>query len=216
MNLTPIFERYERLAAGADQAFERMQREHGDQVRCKPHCTDCCYALFGLFMVEALYLRRHFEDLDRKQRRVALRLGDKAEQELKRLEAAGGGHDATSEMDTLSLARQRIRCPLLNDHQECILYAYRPITCRVYGIPTLIQGQARVCGKSGFKKGGTYPAFDLDRVYKELFSLSSEILQGTGRKDLHRASLLLSVSKALRTSVEDLISGGPGGPQRVP
>ena len=81
-----------------------------------------------------------------------------------------------------SLAKARIRCPLLNDNNECILYPYRPITCRVYGIPTMIQGVPRVCGKAGFKKEQSYPTFNLDGVHRELFELSKELLERAGAK----------------------------------
>ncbi|MCD6295566.1 MAG: hypothetical protein J7M30_00235, partial [Deltaproteobacteria bacterium] len=76
------------------------------------------------------------------------------------------------------------------------------------GIPTSIQGKARVCGKAGFKKGESYPAFDLDGVYKKLYSLSKELLEGAGRRDFEKASFLISVSKAIRTSPKDLINEG--------
>jgi len=115
-------------------------------------------------------------------------------------------------MRTYSLGKARIRCPLLNDRNECILYPYRPITCRVYGIPTKVQGVPRVCGQAGFKKEQTYPVFDLDGTHRELHQLSKELLERAGEKNSERASLLLSVSKVIKTPVEELITGNPGGP----
>jgi hypothetical protein len=108
-------------------------------------------------------------------------------------------------MHTYTLARERIRCPLLDDQDECILYHRRPITCRVYGIPTKIQGKVRVCGKAGFKEGETYPVFDLDGAYQDLFVLSKELLDEAGIDNADKASLLISMSKAIRTPLDDLI-----------
>ena len=93
----------------------------------------------------------------------------------------------------------------LDDSQTCVLYPYRPITCRVYGIPTAIGGKTRVCGRTGFEPGKTYPIFDLDTLFRDLFSLSKELLDKAGNRDQDRASLLLSVSKAISTPLETLL-----------
>jgi Fe-S-cluster containining protein len=206
MTLTHLLEIYERLATRADQAFQRMLQDYPDCIKCKPHCSDCCHALFGLFLIEAVYIKSHFDELGRKKRRVALLSGNKADRDLKKLVKEMHKSAGASEIGTESLAKERIRCPLLDDQKECILYPHRPITCRVYGIPTSIQGKARVCGKAGFNKGESYPAFDLDGVYQKLYALSRELLEGEGRRDLERASLLISVSKAIRTPQKDLIN----------
>lgn len=47
-------------------------------------------------------------------------------------------------------AQIKLRCPLLGQDDRCLLYAARPITCRVYGVPTAIAGQGHVCGFSAF------------------------------------------------------------------
>jgi len=40
-----VFELYEEIVSKADRAFESMKKESPDEVRCKLHCTDCCYAV---------------------------------------------------------------------------------------------------------------------------------------------------------------------------
>jgi hypothetical protein len=62
-----------------------------------------------------------------------------------------------------------------------------------------------VCGKAGFKSGKTYPIFDLDRAYQELYLLSGELLKEAGRRDPERASLLISVSRAIKTLPAELV-----------
>jgi len=61
---------------------------------------------------------------------------------------------------------------------------------------------------AGFNKGEQYPVFDLDSVYRDLFTLSNELLEEAGDKDVERASLLISVSKALKTPIQELTGGG--------
>ena len=71
-----------------------------------------------------------------------------------------------------------------------------------------------MCWKAGFKKDERYPVFDLDGVYRELFFLSAEILKSAGKDDSERASLLISVSKAITTSLEDLLREKTAGPSK--
>lgn len=203
MTLTLLLQRYDLLVAKADQAFQTMTKEFSECIRCKPHCSDCCHAVFGLFLIEAIYLKRHFDKLGRKARRAAILRGKRADKELKKLENRIQGQDINSRTAGYPLERERIRCPLLDDNEECILYSYRPITCRVYGIPTSIKGKAHVCGMAGFKKGEFYPAFNLDNVQRKLYQLSQELLVG----DEEKASILISVSKTIETPLEDIMHG---------
>lgn len=208
MSNDPLFDRYERLVARADEAFERVSRDYPTCVMCKSGCADCCHAVFGLFLIEAAYLRREFGLLSRKEREAAFARGDAADRDLERLRQRLDAFQDDPMMQSYTMARERIRCPLLDEQDRCILYAHRPITCRVYGIPTAIQGKARVCGKAGFQGRQSYPTFNLDAVQKELYLLSGELLAATGQADAEKASLLLSVSKAIRTPIQDIIIEG--------
>jgi len=206
MNLSHLFNQYKSLAANADQAFNKMTEEYGADIKCSPGCSDCCHAMFGLFLIEAVYLQKNFIELGRNERRIVIQRCKKADRDISNLEKKLRRDNNGKQTEGYSLARERIRCPLLNDRMECCLYPYRPITCRVYGIPALIQGKAHVCHKSGFKKGKYYPVFDLDGIFKELFYLSRELIQSSPRGNQEKASLLISVSKAIQTPAEDIIN----------
>jgi Fe-S-cluster containining protein len=130
---------------------------------------------------------------------------DEADRDLKKIEEKLHAYDDDPQMKSYALSKERLRCPLLDMNEECTLYPFRPITCRVYGIPTAIQGTARVCGRAAFKKGESYPTFDLDGAYRALYQLSKELLAKAGRDNMAQASLLLSVSKAIRTPLKDLM-----------
>ncbi len=201
--LNSQFEEYEALAAGADAAFQEMSSRYHTCVSCAPGCSDCCHAVFGLFLVEAAYLRFQFEKLERKERRQLLSRAGKAEKALERLlTEARKGNDPDG---SFALETARIRCPMLNDADTCVMYPSRPITCRVYGIPTAIQGKARVCWKAKFEKGKNYPAFNLNEVNRKLYRISREYLQGAGGSDSSKAGLLVSVSKVISVPTPELI-----------
>jgi Fe-S-cluster containining protein len=211
MGLAQLLRSYELLADRADDAFADMAKAHGEAIQCRRHCSDCCHAVFGLFLIEAAYVHEHFHRLDQDVKKAALLRCNEMERGLRRLEKKVQIHEEDPQLQHYILARERIRCPLLDDNQDCVLYLHRPITCRVYGIPTRIQGKARVCGRSGFKRGESYPAFDLDGVYRSLYGLSVELLQvGDKENDPERASLLISVSKTITTPLESLIRGDLG------
>ncbi|MFP4086291.1 MAG: YkgJ family cysteine cluster protein [Desulfobacteraceae bacterium] len=212
MDFSYLFEPYDALLSRADQAFERMVREYPDGVRCERHCSDCCHAVFGLFLIEAVFLKHDFDGLEEAEKSAALSRARAAEEALDQLGRSLELFEDDPQMRAYSMARARIRCPLLNDDNECILYPYRPITCRVYGIPTMVQGVPRVCGKSGFSKEMQYPVFNLDGVHRELYRLSSELVERSLGKDPEKASFLVSVAKVIQTPVEALIADIPEGP----
>lgn len=199
-----LFQSYEGVADRAETAFQETQKAHGACIKCEPHCSDCCHAVFGLFLIEAGYLKEHFDKLTEEEKRATLSRCEQAEKSLERLQNMLREHEGDPQMQAYIMSRERIPCPLLKEDQECALYLHRPITCRVYGIPTKVQGKARVCWKADFKKDERYPVFDLDGMYRELYFLSTELLKGAG-EDTEKASLLISVSKAITTPLKDLL-----------
>jgi Fe-S-cluster containining protein len=101
------------------------------------------------------------------------------------------------------LAEERAPCPLLNDEKLCDLYSSRPITCRVYGIPTSIGGKPHICGESGFKEGTAYPAVNLDNINDRLIELSKDLLREIGANNPKMHMRLVPVSAALMTSYDE-------------
>ncbi|HEJ83372.1 MAG TPA: hypothetical protein ENO25_02285, partial [Desulfobacteraceae bacterium] len=173
MDFSHLFEPYNSIVSRADYAFQRMKGEFPACIRCRPHCSDCCHAVFGLFLIEAVFLKHDFDQLCEEKKKAALKRGQDADRELVKLERTIAEFEHDPQMRTYAIGKARIRCPLLDDQNECILYSYRPITCRVYGIPTMVQAVPRVCGKTDFKKEQAYPVFNLDGVHRELHALST-------------------------------------------
>lgn len=206
MDFSYLFEPYDALISRADQAFRRMAADFPQCIRCERRCSDCCHAVFGLFLIEAVFLKADFDRLETTEKASALSRARAADEAFDELGRSLEVFEDDPQMRAYSMARARIRCPLLNDDNECILYPYRPITCRVYGIPTMVQGVPRVCGKSGFSKEMDYPVFNLDGIHRELHQLSTELVECAGGEDPEKASFLISVAKVIQTPVETLIS----------
>ncbi len=201
-----VFAYYGELVSKADQAFQDIARKYPNEVKCEIHCCDCCYALFGLFFIEALNIRNNFEELDPEKREYIINKASDAERQIQDMQKRLHEFRDDPARISFEMGKERIRCPLLGEENECLLYESRPITCRVYGIPTAINGKGRVCGKAAFERGKYYPTFSLDQTNKELYLLSKALLERIEGTDPDKAGLLISMPQVLRLSVEDLIA----------
>lgn len=205
-----VFEKYEALVHKVDQAVDRVHAAHPGEVRCRQGCSDCCFAVFDLTLAEAFYLNAHFHwELAESIRETIIERAETADRQayqikhrLQRMRQREGKND--SEL-LQYLAEQRVRCPLLNEDNGCDGYAFRPITCRIYGIPAAIQGTPRICGLTGFQPGLSYPTVNLDRVNEELFDLSRRLLREAGVEDPDQKlqGMVVPVSEALMTDYDE-------------
>jgi len=206
-DFTPYFQRYEELVSKSDEAFERVKKAYAECVKCEEKCADCCYALFDLTLVEALYINTKFNEKIKESERAGLlekaNRADRRVHKLKR-QAHRDLQAGKSEDEILAgLARERIRCPLLNEAELCDLYDNRPLTCRFYGIPTAIGGSGHTCGKSGFEKGQQYPTVNLDAVNSQLQQLSGELIRDLKSRYVKLADMLVPLSMALLTTFDE-------------
>lgn len=210
-DLTPYFRQYEALSQAADQVFAKVKSDHPECVKCDRECADCCHALFDLTLVEALYLNTRFQARFKDDAREAVlekaNRADRVTHKLKRdayrdLKAGKGENDILAD-----LAAQKVRCPLLNDQDLCDLYDHRPITCRLYGIPTSIGGLGRTCSLSGFEAGKPYPTVDIDKIHGRLQAISAELLRDIQSRNIKLVDLLMPLSMALMTNFDDEFLG---------
>jgi len=211
IDFTPFFKRYESLAAKADKAFAQVQSRFPEAVKCAPGCADCCYALFDLTLIEALYINFHFNlQYSEAEREALLEKANTADRKTYKIKKAAfkSTQDGEAEEDVLeNVGRERIRCPLLNEESRCDLYAYRPIACRVYGIPMAIGGKGHTCGHSGFLPGEKYPTFNQDVVHDQLMALSADFVQAIGSRHVKMADVLVPLSMALLTDYNETYLG---------
>ena len=215
IDLTPYFEQYEALVAKADAAFERVRADFPECVRCRKECADCCYAIFDLSLIEALYINHRFaEKITEAERETLLEKANRTDRQLARIkrDAARAAAEGQDEAAVLAhLAELRVRCPLLNDNGLCDLYDYRPITCRLYGIPTAIDGRGHTCGLSGFEPGQSYPTVYLDMIHARLQEISAGLLRDIRSRNIKLADLLVPLSMALLETYDDQYLGVEDG-----
>lgn len=211
LNFKKFFERYEELRKQADEVFDRVKEKFPDCVKCRLECSDCCHALFDLTLIEALYINHHFNNLlpdDRK--RELIEIANKADRKIYKLKrkaykAFEAGKPETEILEELS--KERVTCPLLAEDNSCILYDYRPITCRLYGVPTSIGGRGYTCGLSEFKPGKSYPTVNVDIVQSKLYEISKELIQEIKSKYVRMGEILVPLSMAILTTYDETYFG---------
>ena len=203
LNLKEHFVKYEALVQIVDGVFDRVKKEYPKEVFCREKCSDCCYAIFDLTLIEALYLNDKFSqtfsgklknnlvEIAGKTDRVLVKMKRNAYKEVKK---------GTDELEIVAkMSQERIRCPLLGEDNLCVMYEHRPITCRIYGIPTSTAGASHICGRTNFIQGKPYPTMNMDKIYGQLQLLSAQLIQDINSEKIKMHEILIPVSMTLIT-----------------
>ncbi len=173
----------DKLFAAVDQAFKAVSQAHPEAITCGKGCADCCHAVFDVSLVEAVNLQAHFQRLAPTVREQIAGAAQEARQAWEQIMAS-----------RLDPAVARIRCPLLDGQGFCLCYEARPVTCRTYGIPTVIDGKGHVCGLSGFEPGKSYPTVNFASLQRILHDLSVQLAgEEKGGRRWPIASVILDV-----------------------
>ena len=137
-----ILERYSRLLQEVDSWFAGCVQRHEGLIRCARGCSSCCRGLFDITLLDALYMRSGFNLLsDDIQNSIRL----KAKAQLEPLAARWPAFRAPwilnpipeTEWDDMMPEDDETPCPLLSETGVCLVYAHRPMTCRLNGIPLI-------------------------------------------------------------------------------
>ncbi|WP_243545526.1 YkgJ family cysteine cluster protein [Pseudodesulfovibrio tunisiensis] len=209
LDFSEFFKKYEAVVAEVDAVFQKFEHDAdmGELVKCGKGCSDCCNALFDITMVEAIYLNHKFNQAySGMERSRIMERADKADRQIHKLKrkvfkASRDGAGAREVLEEVS--RARVRCPLLSDDDLCSLYEHRPITCRLYGVPTSIGGKAHTCSLTGFKPGEKYPTVNMDIILDKLLALSEELSKSIGSRFKGLGEMLVPVSMALITDFNE-------------
>jgi Fe-S-cluster containining protein len=125
----------------------------GDWLICKPGCTPCCIGVFAIDQLDVLRLQEGLAQLDATDPERAARVRQRARESWERVASKfqgdphtgilGDDDDAAEEFEEFADYEP---CPALDpDRGTCDVYAWRPITCRVFGPPVRSEGGLGVC-----------------------------------------------------------------------
>jgi len=207
LDLKEHFVKYEALVHMVDGVFERVKKEYPKEVFCRKKCSDCCYAIFDLTLIEALYLNDKFlKQFSGIEKNSLIEIADKTDRVLVKMKR-NAYREVKNGADQLEIvakmSQERIRCPLLGKDELCVMYEHRPITCRVYGIPTSTAGSSHICGRTNFKQGEPYPTLNMDKIYSQLQLLSVQLIKDINSEQIRMHEMLIPVSMAMITEFNE-------------
>jgi Fe-S-cluster containining protein len=177
-----------------DGWFARVARRFPSRVHCGRGCHDCCLGLFDVTPLDAALLQEGLAALAEAER-AAIR--DRARAVLEKAVAlqprlAGradlaGFSDET--IDALCDAAGPLPCPVLGPDGACLLYAHRPLVCRLNGLPVVdLSGRVLAdegCPLNALRAGDAPPAvlgLDVRAMRRE----EERLLKKQGRGDAGR------------------------------
>jgi Fe-S-cluster containining protein len=122
---------FQDISALWEEEFARNRRLHGNRIRCRPGCSDCCSQLFQITEIEAAEVSRAVRGLPEQKRR---RLEERAQAYLKERARIVSREGKPEAWGSLPPVGARLPCPALEEGL-CSIYEHRPLICRRFGIP---------------------------------------------------------------------------------
>jgi Fe-S-cluster containining protein len=126
-----------------DAALSDAARRAGEWLACRVGCTQCCYGAFAINALDVERLRVGMETLRDAEPELAAKIGARAQVWIQEHGAEFPGDLATGRLGETNAERERFEafaneaaCPALDEATgRCDVYAWRPMTCRVFGPP---------------------------------------------------------------------------------
>ena len=139
--LFPIVNSYRQLLNEVDAWFTTCLQAGGSTLSCRGGCSACCRALFDITLLDAWLLKEAFADLPLKvQAQVLSRCQPRLTELHRRWPELSNPYllNTLPEEEWLfTLEEDLTPCPLLDEHGYCLVYAARPLTCRLHGLPNI-------------------------------------------------------------------------------
>ena len=132
-----------KLLQSIDVALADAARRAGDFLACRIGCTQCCYGAFAINALDATHLREGMVTLRASDPALAAEIERRARAWLAEYGADFPGDSETGVLGTSDADQASFEdfandaaCPALDPSTgRCDVYAWRPMTCRVFGPP---------------------------------------------------------------------------------
>jgi Fe-S-cluster containining protein len=140
--MNELLDRYGALLGEVDAWFRRCLELYPDLIACRNGCSECCRGLFDITLLDAIYLRRGFDKLPET---LKTEIDKAAARRLELLSQVNPAFAAPwllngipeDDWDALMPEEDETPCLLLSETGGCLVYEYRPMTCRLNGIPLI-------------------------------------------------------------------------------
>lgn len=181
-----FMERLKTIYQAMDKAYDEITAHYS--CSCAGCDGNCCTSYFFHYTVaEYLYLAKGFQTLNPERQHEVRHLAREFIKERHRLQAEGKKID--------------LMCPL-NDRGFCGLYAFRPMICRLHGVPhsyrrpDMVQVRGGGCTKlvPPDIERSSYRELDRSRFYRDMVMLEQKLRREIG------------FSKRIKMTIADMIT----------
>ncbi|HTM15439.1 MAG TPA: YkgJ family cysteine cluster protein [Terracidiphilus sp.] len=129
-----------------DAALADATRRSGPWLACRPGCTQCCHGAFAINALDAARLQVGMQALESSEPQTAESVRQRAQNWLSEYAPDFPGDPSSGLLGTSESDQARFEdfandapCPALNPETGlCDIYAFRPMTCRVFGPPVRV------------------------------------------------------------------------------
>ncbi len=149
----PLPARDSELVQIMDTAFADAAGRAGKWLACRLGCTQCCHGVFAINALDAARLRVGMHALRAKDPGLAADVERRARDWIHAYGAEFPGDPESGMLGTTEADQEKFDvfaneapCPALDPGTgRCDVYAWRPMTCRVFGPPVRVEGGAIGC-----------------------------------------------------------------------
>jgi Fe-S-cluster containining protein len=142
LSMDDLLVEYKNLLARIDGWFDRsLAAAAPGQIACARGCSACCRGLFDITLLDALLLQQGLGTLPEKVRKASL---EKSRHRLDELRGRWPGFAAPYLLNAMPDEEwtempedDETPCPLLGPDGACLAYPWRPMTCRLHGLPNI-------------------------------------------------------------------------------
>jgi Fe-S-cluster containining protein len=138
----PAALRYRQVLERLDRWFEETARRHPGVIPCRAGCSACCHGPFDISAADALLLREGLATLAPGERETVRVRAERLLARMREQAPAWGPPWDLAELgeerfDGIVESLAEEPCPLLDDQGACRIYPWRPLVCRLIGLPMM-------------------------------------------------------------------------------
>jgi len=135
-----IVEEYKKLLNEIDIWFKKSISIYPDQIKCNKGCSECCRGLFDITLLDAFFIKTGFKTLPVKTRDDLINQANKIVKKTEKIWPDFAppyllNYKPAEEWDMIMPDDDETPCIFLDKHGNCLIYNYRPMTCRLHGLP---------------------------------------------------------------------------------
>ncbi len=138
----PVAEAWQGALTRLDAWFRSAEIRHPGVIPCRAGCSACCYGPFDISAADTLLLAHGIATLAESEQQEVRARAQALFTSMRDIAPEWGPPWALADLgeerfDTMTEALADRPCPLLDDAGRCRVYAFRPLVCRVMGLPMM-------------------------------------------------------------------------------